>query len=140
MLDGHVRVEEPLLVKNPATSKTGWWIAGLLEKHSHAGQPPYWNNYRLIKASDWRTAFRKATEMGKANARVGNEAFSGHQEFIGVSDLLPVNDELEDGAELLWQELEASDEGDGIPLQVFTETELESRYEPSGGHAVSPDV
>ena len=119
-------------MKKPAISRTGWWIAGLLEKHSHTGRPPFWNNYRLIKAADWRTAFRKATEMGKANARVGNEAFSGQQEFIGVSDLSPIYDEFEEGAEILWQELDASEDDDGIPLQIFTETDLESQYEQSG--------
>lgn len=119
-------------MKNHAISRTGWWIAGLLEKHSHTDRPPYWNNYRLIKAADWRTAFRKATEMGKANARAGNHAFAGHQEFIGVSDLLPIYDEFEDGAELLWEELDASEEDDGIPLRIFTETDLESQYEQSG--------
>lgn len=92
-------------MKKPATSRTGWWIAGLLEKHSNTDRPSYWNNYRLNKAGDWRTAFRKAAELGAANARVGNKAFSGHQEFIGVTDLLPIYDEFEDGAELLWQEL-----------------------------------
>ncbi|HCN78468.1 MAG TPA: hypothetical protein DIT13_14900 [Verrucomicrobiales bacterium] len=123
-------------MKKPATSRTGWWIAGLLEKHSNTDRPTYWNNYRLIKAGDWRTAFRKAAELGAANARVGNKAFSGHQEFIGVTDLLPIYDEFEDGAELLWQELEASQDDDGIPLRVFTVTDLESQYELPGDDGV----
>ena len=74
--------------------------------------------------------------MGESSARVGNEAFSCHQEFLGVSNLLPIYDEFEDGAELLWQELEASDDEGGIPLQVFTEGDLESQYEEPGEQAM----
>lgn len=116
-------------MKKPLISRTGWWIAGLLEKHSNSDRAPYWNNYRLIRAEDWRTAFRRATEMGEAAARVGNEAFPGRQEFIGITDLLPIYDELEDGAELLWQELWPNeDDPAGIPLEIFSEADLESEY------------
>ena len=116
-----------------AISRTGWWIAGLLEKHSFTDRAPYWNNYRLIKAEDWRTAFLKATAMGETNARAGNDAFTGHQEFIGVTDLLPIYDELEDGAEVLWQELEAIEDGDGVPLRVFSESYFEDMYKDQEG-------
>ena len=116
-------------MKKPATSPTGWWIVGLLEKQPETSSGSYWNNYRLIKADDWRTAFRKAMDMGTSDARTGNRAFTGHRAFIGVCDLVPVYDEFEDGAELFWQELEASGEEDVIPLQVFTEDDLESEYE-----------
>lgn len=68
--------------------------------------------------------------MGESNARVGVEAFGGHQEFIGVSDLLPIYDEFEDGAELLWQELwPDADNPNDAPLGVFSEAEMESKYE-----------
>ena len=68
--------------------------------------------------------------MGKSNARVGVEAFGGQQEFIGVTDLLPIYDEFEDGAELLWQELwPDADNPNDPPLGVFTEAEMESEYE-----------
>jgi len=117
-------------MKKSATSRTGWWIAGLLEKHSSTDRAPYWNNYRLIRADDWRTAFRRAIEMGENNARVGVEAFGGHQEFLGVSDLLPIYDEFEDGAELLWQELwPDADNPNDAPLGVFSEAEMESKFE-----------
>lgn len=113
-----------------ATSRTGWWIAGLLERHSKNGRAPYWNHYRLIKAKDWRTAYRRATEMGVNSARVGKEAFGGQQDFIGITDLVPIDDEFEDGAEILWQELwPDADNPDEIPLCVYSEADLESMYE-----------
>ncbi len=116
-------------MKKPATSPTGWWIAGLLEKQPDSSRSSYWNNYRLIRANDWRTAFRRAVEMGLSDARTGDRAFTGPHAFIGVSDLIPIYDEFEDGAEILWEELEASEAGDGVPLQIFTEADLESEYE-----------
>jgi hypothetical protein len=68
--------------------------------------------------------------MGESNARVGAQAFGGHQEFIGVSDLVPIYDEFEDGAELLWQELwPDTNNPNEIPLDVYSEADLESQYE-----------
>lgn len=117
-------------MKRPATSPTGWWIAGLLHKHSDPDRAPYWNNYRLIRAHDWRTAFQKAHEMGKRDDSVGNDAFSNRQEFIGISDLLPIYDGFEDGAEVLWQELWPDDNDlNTVPLQTFTESDLELKYQ-----------
>lgn len=68
--------------------------------------------------------------MGASCVRAGNEAFSDKQYFIGITDLLPIYDDFEDGAELLWQELwPDADDRDGIPLCVYSEAELESKYE-----------
>jgi hypothetical protein len=68
--------------------------------------------------------------MGESNARVGVEAFGEHQEFLGVSDLLPIYDDFEDGAELLWQELwPHADNPNETPLSVFSEADLELEYE-----------
>jgi hypothetical protein len=69
-------------------------------------------------------------EMGESNARVGVEAFGLQQEFIGVSDLLPIYDEFEDGAEVLWQEIwPDADNPNDNPLGVFTEAEMENEFE-----------
>jgi hypothetical protein len=117
-------------MKISATSPTGWWIAGLLIKQSDSVRAPFWNNYRLVKAVDWRTAFRRATEMGLSDVRTGNEAFSKKQYFIGITDLLPIYEDFVDGAELLWQELwPAPDDPDGTPLAVYYESDLQSKYE-----------
>jgi hypothetical protein len=117
-------------MKISSTSRTGWWIAGLLVKHSGTERAPFWNNYHLVRADDWRTAFRRATEIGESDTRAGNDAFSDKQTFIGVTDLLPIYDQFEDGAELLWEELwPDEDDPDGMPLGVYSEAELESKYE-----------
>ena len=115
-----------------ATSPTGWWIAGLLERQPDSPRGRCWNNDRLIRADDWRTAFRRAVEMGTSDAEIGDRAKGGCHALIGVSDLVPIYDEFQDGAELSWQELEATEEGDGVPLRIFTEADLESEYEDPG--------
>ena len=117
-------------MKSPATSPTGWWIAGLLIRHSGSDRAPYWNNYRLIRAQDWRTAFRRATEMGENDAAAGNAAFSERQEFIGITDLLPIYEPFADGSEVLWQELWPDESApNGIPLPIFSESDLETMYQ-----------
>lgn len=70
--------------------------------------------------------------MGTSDAEIGDRAMGGCHALIGVSDLVPIYDEFQDGAELPWQELEATDEGDGVPLRIFTEADLESEYEDPG--------
>lgn len=123
------KTASPRMRREP-TSRTGWWLAGLLERHSFTDRPPYWNNYRLVRADDWRSAFRKASEMGERNVITGNAAFSDHQEFLGVTDLVPLYESLEDGAELLWEELNFSEEGQNEPpLQVYSEADFEELFE-----------
>lgn len=113
-----------------SSSPTGWWIAGLLEKQSDPERAPYWNNYRLVRADDWRLAYQRAVEMGLRDAESGNRAFSHQRKFLGVSDLLPIYDAFDDGAEILWQELWPEDDGsDSPPLRVFTEDELAERFD-----------
>ena len=112
-----------------AVSPTGWWLAALLEKKPQGDRIAYWNNYRLIRAHDWREAFRRAQQMGEDDARTGNEAFgSGHQ-FIGVTNLVPIYDAFEDGAEILFEEYEGAD-GDPSkpPMEIWTEDELSALY------------
>ncbi len=68
--------------------------------------------------------------MGQSDVEIGKAAFGGSHEFIGVSDLAPIHDEFEDGAEILWEEIwpDASTPDD-CPLEVFSEAEMESLYE-----------
>ncbi len=68
--------------------------------------------------------------MGRKDAEVGQAAFGGTHEFIGISDLVPIHDEFEDGAEILWEEIwPDADSPDKCSLEVFSEAEMESLYE-----------
>lgn len=131
-IDAHSTRDSQTKIMNSkrSTSPTGWWIVALLERQSDPARAPYWNNYRLIKAQDWRTAFRRATEMGRQDVSTGNEAFHHRQEFIGVTDLVPLYEPFEDGAEILWQELWLDDsKPDQLPLDVYSESHFEAIFQ-----------
>ena len=102
-----------------AISPTGWWIAGLLERHKNSSRAAYWNNYRLIRAEHWRDAFQRALAHGRRDSEVGSRAFNGITEFVGVTDLVPIYDPFEDGAEVLWQEYDSPEDiAAGAPLDT----------------------
>ena len=113
-----------------ATSPTGWWIAGFLERHIHLDRTVFWNNYRLIRATHWREAFAKATALGTSDVETGQRAFGYSQSFVGITDLVPIYEDFEDGAELLWQEFDPADcDSSELPLDVVTEQEMASIYD-----------
>ena len=59
-----------------------------------------WENTRLIRARNRDEAFRKATRLGQAGSPLQTKG--GEWRFAGISMLLPVYEEIEDGAEILW--------------------------------------
>lgn len=112
-------------------SPTGWWIAGLLMRPALSDRGVYWNNYRLIRAEHWREAYSKARTMGQDDAEAGRAALGGSPEFLGVTDLLPIYEPFEDGAEVLWQEYEGLDNSaNQAPLETYSEEEMAAVYEP----------
>ena len=114
------------------TSRTGWWIAGLLERHDDSDRAKYWHNYRLIQAGHWRDAFQKALTFGRRDAEIGCEAFRGTAVFMGVTTLNPIYDAFEDGAEVLWEEIGLPEDSRGkAPPDVFSEEEMAAIYEPA---------
>ncbi|MCE9520759.1 MAG: DUF4288 domain-containing protein [Verrucomicrobia bacterium] len=116
--------------KIKSTSPTGWWIAALLVKNPSGDNSAYWNNHRLVRASQWREAFRRAVQMGENDAREGDKAFGAGHEFVGVTDLVPIHDKFEDGAEILFEEYDGADNDPSKPpIDVFTEAELAEIYE-----------
>ena len=101
-------------------SPTGWWIVGILMKNKASASTSYWNNYRIFRGSSWVEAYEKAVANAKLESGDG-----APQEFVGISDLLPIYDKFEDGAEVIFQEIDA--EGD-IPT-VYSFDELSKIYE-----------
>jgi hypothetical protein len=63
-----------------------------------------YGNYHLIKADSTEEAYEKAEKIG----REGNYHFNNVDkkdmkwEFIGIGDLLPIYEDIEDGAELMF--------------------------------------
>jgi hypothetical protein len=66
-----------------------------------------WENTVLVKARSMREAHRKAIKVGESNTtpyKGGPNGVEVQWIFEGVIDLLPVYEEIEDGAEIMWAE------------------------------------
>jgi hypothetical protein len=63
-----------------------------------------WGNHHLIKASTPEKAFDKAVKLGKEAEYKFTNAYKIEMEwiFVGIGELLPVYEDIEDGAELMW--------------------------------------
>ena len=96
-------------------SPYGWWVASYIErlewKHEDRNNPRRrclsWENTILVQASNRSQAWQKAVALGRLS--VGQEVHDGKGHtgvwrYEGLTDLLPVYDRLEHGAEILWQE------------------------------------
>ena len=101
-------------------SPTGWWIVGILINNKAPASTSYWNNYRIFRGSSWVEAYEKAVANAKLESGDG-----APQEFVGISDLLPIYDEFEEGAEVIFQEIDAEDD---VPT-VYSFDELSKIYE-----------
>jgi Domain of unknown function (DUF4288) len=97
-------------------SHSGWWIAGYLQRFEYydenmsnlARRCLAWENTVLIRARSRGQAYRKAVALGRLSN--GNEAWDietkrrGAWLFEGLTELLPIFQELMDGAEILCTE------------------------------------
>jgi len=63
-----------------------------------------WGNYHLIKASSPENAYDKAEELGKEGSYTFKNADNLNMkwEYVGIGDVLPIYEDIEDKAELLW--------------------------------------
>ncbi len=88
-------------------SHSGWWIFREVEQWvskrqtlSPSSRCPVWENTRLIRAKNREEAYRKALRLGRAGHP--SKTKDGEWRFAGISMLLPVYEDVEDGAEILW--------------------------------------
>ncbi len=89
-------------------SETGWWVFNEVQQWvsngkrrlSRASRCLVWVNTRIVRAKDRDEAYQKALAFG----RLGHpsKARGGEWRFAGISMLLPIYEDLEDGAEILW--------------------------------------
>lgn len=105
---------------NKNESPVGWYVASVLirlewydEKDNDNNldlQWLAWENQILIKANDPEEAYVKALKRGKLDEVNGevwetdNEERKGRWKFEGLTSLLLIYDDLEDGAEIAWTE------------------------------------
>ena len=94
---------------------SGWWIASYIERFEYYDEPKRdlnrrclaWENTIIVKAQNREVAYKKAMAVGRRGE--GSEAWNkrgrkGAWRFEGLTLLLPIYEELEDGAEVLWEE------------------------------------
>lgn len=91
-----------------------WFLVEIIEKcepvihnaHQDLRRVTTWGNHILIKANSAGSAFDKAEKIGKE----GEYKFlnTDNQEmqwiFVGIGELLPICENIEDGAELMWND------------------------------------
>ncbi|MBU2987135.1 DUF4288 domain-containing protein [Saccharophagus degradans] len=95
-------------------SPVGWYIGTYLarfieiedeNKHDPEARFATWENTVIVKALTLEAAFEKVERIGIDHAQPykGGEAGIPVQwEYLGIVDLLPIYEELEDGSEVMW--------------------------------------
>jgi len=96
-------------------SPYGWWIASYIERVAWDDEPNplpnsrclAWENTIILRASDREAAYTKAISLASQHSlefEDDSKNKKGHWVFEGLTSLLPIYDELEDGTEILWVE------------------------------------
>ena len=94
-----------------------WFLAGLLERFQRDDENTLnpnrrcfvWENLYLIEAKDISAAYDKAVRLGRKECRnispsKDNAGHKGRWIFDGISELIPIYEDIQDEAELLWTE------------------------------------
>jgi len=83
-----------------------WFISSEVQECAIHGHPEktVWVNHRLIRASSFDEAYKRAMEFGKAeeDTYLNADKEQVTWRFRGLQDLQPLFDALEDGAELIF--------------------------------------
>jgi hypothetical protein len=97
------------------SNKNGnWFIVEIIEKcepvdrneKKDLRRVTTWGNHHLIKADSPEKAFDKAVKLGKEkNYKFTNsDKIEMESTFVGIGELLPIYEDIEDGAELMWND------------------------------------
>jgi hypothetical protein len=97
------------------SNKNGnWFIVEIIEKcepvkrneKQELRRVTTWGNHHLIKADSPEKAFDKAVKLGKKAEYKFTNADKIEMEwiFVGIGELLPIYEDIEDGAELMWND------------------------------------
>jgi len=97
------------------SNKNGnWYIVEIIEKYEpvernekqELRRVTTWGNHHLIKADSPEKAFDKAVKLGKeAEYKFTNsDKIEMEWIFVGIGELLPIYEDIEDGVELMWND------------------------------------
>ena len=94
-------------------SPHGWWIGSYIERYEFNDEDrsnlsrrcDAYENTLILKARTREEAYRKLVSLGSGHGSECGPAHGrkGFWRFEGVTDLLPIYEKLEDGAEILWR-------------------------------------
>lgn len=99
------------------TSPVGWYVGSYLLRFVELNEPGnddpdasflVWENTVIVRAETLEEAFQKVVRVGQQHT----EPYQGGPDggapvqwiFEGITDLLPIYEPLEDGAEIMWAE------------------------------------
>lgn len=97
-------------------SPVGWYVATyqlrfveLADRKRNSPERRFlcWENTVLVKARNMREAHRKVIKVGESHTKPykgGPDGVEVQWVFEGIIDLLPVYEEIADGAEIMWAE------------------------------------
>lgn len=98
-------------------SPYGWWVASYMEcavwdderRINPNKRYLVWENTIVLKAPNRNAAYAKAVRLGRKRPDVSrfedaDGTRTGKWQFLGLTSLLPIYEELEDGAEIIWRE------------------------------------
>jgi hypothetical protein len=97
-------------------SPVGWYVASILIRFEWYNEDTNnlnrrclaWENQIIVKADNPEHAYTKAMEYGKQEESeawdANNKERKGRWKFEGLTSLLAIYEELEDGAEIMWTE------------------------------------
>lgn len=98
------------------TSPVGWYVGSYLlrfveleDKNNSDPEERFlsWENTIIVKAKSFNDAYKKVVKVAKSNTkpyRGGEKGIPVQWVFEGVTELLPIYEELEDGSEIMWAE------------------------------------
>ena len=97
-------------------SPVGWYLGSYLlrfielddvDRDNPEGRFASWENTVLVQAKTIEAAYSKVEKIAKQNSkpyRGGPQGVRVQWEYLGVTDLLPIYEEIADGAEIVWTE------------------------------------
>lgn len=97
-----------------SNEKGNWYIVEIIEKYEPVDRNEEkdlrrvttWGNHHLIKADLPEKAFDKAVKIGKEKNYkfINSDEIEMESIFVGIGELLPIYEDIEDGAELMWND------------------------------------
>lgn len=97
-------------------SPVGWYVGSYLlrfieldaqDNEDPDAAFPVWENTVIVKAGDLAEAHRKVVAIAEAETtpyKGGDAGVPVQWVFEGITELLPIHEPLEDGAEIMWTE------------------------------------